>query len=167
MKPIKYFGLLTLIGLIFSSCQDSSLEPDPQFVQIYLKYSFKNELNTFENTFQKDLVMDGTIKVKFWLTENEQNEIFEKAHSVNYFAMRDTFKYTSPDSINIIISPDPGEQTLRIKYQSEDKTTVWLYPPLENDEEFNHLLDLRQFIIAIIESKPAYRLLPPAKGGYD
>ena len=50
--------------------------------------------------------------------------------------MRETFKYISPDSITVIISPDPGEQILRIKYQSEDKTTVWSSSPLENDEQF-------------------------------
>ena len=167
MKSLKAFGFLILFGLLISSCQDSPVEPDPQFVQIYLKYGFRNELNTFENTYQKDLVLDGTIKVNFWLTEDEQNKILEQANSVNYFAMRDTFKYLSPDSLIVIISPDPGEQILRINYQSKDKTTVWSYPTPENDEEFNDLLELRQFIITIIESKPAYKLLPPASGGYD
>jgi len=167
MKLLKYFGFLILLGLLSSSCQDSPTEPDQQFVQIFLKYGFRNELNTFENTFQKDLVMDGVIKVNFWLSEKEQNKILEKVNAVNYFAMRDTFKYISPDSITVIISPDPGEQILRIKYQSEDKTTVWSYPPLENDEEFNDLLELRQYIITIIESKPGYKHLPPARGGYD
>jgi len=167
MKLLKYFLFLTLLSLLFSSCQDSPVEPEPQFVQIFLKYDFRNELNTFENTFQKDLVMDGVIKVNFWLSEEEQNKILEKINEVNYFAMRDTFKYVSPDSIIVIISPDPGEQILRIKYQSEDKTTVWSYPALENDEEFNKLLVLRHYIITIIESKPRYKHLPPARGGYE
>ena len=164
MKKLIIFGILILF---ISSCQDSLVEPDPQFVQIYFKYGFRNELNTFTNTYQKDLVMDGTIKVKFWLTEIEQNRILEKANAVNYFAMRDTFKYVSPDSINVYISPDPGVQLLRIKYQSEDKTTVWRYPTPENDEEFNDLLELQHYIVTMIESKREFKVLPQARGGYD
>ena len=68
MKIIKYFLVLVLLCLSLLSCQESSVEPEIQFVQIYLKNGFKTELNTFENTFQKDLVMDGVMKVKFWLT---------------------------------------------------------------------------------------------------
>jgi hypothetical protein len=167
MKNVKIFLVLLITGLIFSSCQDSFVEPEDQFVQIFLKYGFKNKLNTFENTFQKDLVRDGVIKVKFWLTAAEQNKILEKANSVYYFSMPDTFKNVSPDSIEVHFNPNPGEQTLRIKYQSNDKTTIWTYPLLENNKQLDDLMELRQFIIGIIESKPEYKNLPPANGGYD
>ena len=164
-RPITFFFLL-LFGLFLSSCQDSPVEPENQFVQIYFKYGFKNELNTFKNTFQKDLVMDGVIKVKFWLTAVEQNSILEKANSINYFSMPDTFKYISKDSIMVSIDPNPGEQILRIKYKTKDKTTIWTYPLVENNNQFNDLLELRQFIITIIESKPEYKKLPAQRGGY-
>jgi hypothetical protein len=167
MKIIKYFLVLVLLCLSLLSCQESSVEPEIQFVQIYLKNGFKTELNTFENTFQKDLVMDDVMKVKFWLTAEEQNKILEKANLLNYFSMPDTFINNSPDSISVSINPDPGEQVLRIKYQSNDKTTVWSYPLLENNAQFDNLLELRQCIITIIESKPEYKKLPPARGGYN
>jgi hypothetical protein len=166
MKRIKSFFVLLLLVSLLSSCQDSSVEPETQFVQIYFKYSFKNELNTFENTYQKDLVLDGVIKVKFWLTAEEQNRILEKANSINYFSLPDTFKYISQDSITVSINSNPGEQILRIKYQMNDKTTLWTYPLLENDTQFNDLLELRQFIITIIESKPEFKKLPAHRGGY-
>jgi hypothetical protein len=166
MKIKIYFAFIVFLSYWILSCQDSPTEPDPQYVQIFLKYGFRNELNTFENTYQKDLVLDGTIKVKFWLSAEEQNKILEKANVINYFSMRDTFKLVSPDSTIVIISPDPGEQILRIKYQTNDKTTFWNYPAPENDEEFNELMQLRQYIIMIIESKVSYKLLPPARGGY-
>jgi hypothetical protein len=153
--------------LLILSCQDSSLSPDEQFVQIYFKYNFKNVLNTFDNTFQKDLVEDGVVKIKFWLKEEEQNKILEKANLLNYFLMPDTFISDFSDSIAVSINPDPGEQVLRIKYQTNDKTTFWNYPPLQNNAQFNDLLELHRFIISIIESKQEYKDLPPAKGGYD
>ena len=167
MKKIKYFSILVLLCLLLFSCQKSSVEPETQFVQVYLKYGFKNELNTFENAFQKDLVMDGVIKVKFWLTAKEQNKIIEKANLLNYFSMPDTFINNSPDSIAVSINPDPGEQILRIKNLSKNKITLWSYPPLENNAQFDDLLELRQYIVTIIESKPEYKKLPPARGGYD
>ncbi|GAB6283109.1 MAG: hypothetical protein STSR0008_18650 [Ignavibacterium sp.] len=167
MKRIKHLLILVLLSLLLSACKDSSVEPETPFVQIYFKYNFKNELNTFENTFQKDLVFDGVIKVKFWLTEEEQNKILEKANLVNFFSMPDTFIHSSSDSILVSINPDPGEQVLRIKYQSYDKTTLWNYPPLQNNEQFNDLIKLQQYIVSIIESKPEYKKLPPARGGYD
>jgi len=111
--------------------------------------------------------MDGVIKVKFWLSEEEQTKIFEKANALNYFSMPDTFINDSSDSIAVSVNPDPGEQVLRIKYQSNDKTTLWNYPPLENNPQFNDLIELRLYIVNIIESKPEYKNLPPAKGGYD
>ena len=163
----KIFIVLLLFSLCFTSCQDTIVEPENQFVQIYMNYGFKNELNTFKNTYQKDLVLEGVKKVRFWLTEEEQNKILEKANIVNYFSMPDTFKYNPQDSINVIINPDPGEQILRIKYMSKDKTTIWTFPILESKTDFNNLLELRQFIITIIESKPEYRKLPPSRGGND
>jgi hypothetical protein len=165
MKKQKIFFIL-LSGLLFSACQDSPVESEEQFVKIYFKYGFRNELNTFAKTFQKDLIMDGVIKVEFWLTADEQNNILEKANALNYFAMPDTFKYISQDSINVSIDPDPGEQILRIQYRLLDKTIVWTYPPVENNSQFNDLLELQKFIITIIESKPEYKQLPAARGGY-
>ncbi|MBU2447384.1 MAG: hypothetical protein KJ666_17675 [Bacteroidetes bacterium] len=167
MKYINIFLFIVVSFVMFTSCKDSSsVEPETQFVQIYFKYDFKNELNTFENTFQKDLVLDGVRKINFWLSTEEQNSILEKVNEINYFSMPDTFKYISEDSVSVSIEPNPGEQILRIKYQSKDKTTIWTYPVVENDSRFTDLLALRKYIKSIIELKQEYKRLPPARGGY-
>lgn len=167
MKLLNIFLLFTC--LIFFACKGNFVEPENQFVQLYFKYGFKNELNTFENTFQKDLIMDGVIKVSFWLTDEEQNSILEQANLIDYFSMPDTFKYVPQDSITYSISPDPGEQVLRIKYKMNDKTTIYTYPfPIitQDDTRFNNLKELRQHIVRIIESKLLYKLLPEPRGAY-
>jgi hypothetical protein len=166
MKYVNIILLLAVSLILFSSCNDSSVEPDIQFVQVYFKYEFKNELNTFENTFQKDLVLDGVKKIDFWLSTEEQNNILKKAKEINYFTFPDTFKFIPKDNISVSIDPNPGDQILRIKYQSKDKTTIWTYPVVENDSQFIELLELRKYIKSIIESKPEYKSLPPARGGY-
>lgn len=167
MKRTKTFLFIAASFIIFTSCKETSVEPVEQVVQIYFTYGFENELNTFENTFQKDLVWDGVKKIDFWLTTEEQNSILEKADAIDFFALPDTFKYISQDSVSVHIDPDPGEQILRIKYQSKDKTTIWSYPTVENDSRFNDLLELRNYIRTIIESKQEYKSLPAARGGYD
>ena len=166
MKIKNKFILLIPLCFIFLSCNDSIIQPEEQFVQIYFKYDFKNELNTFENTYQKDLILDGVIKVPFWLTAEEQNKILNKANEVNFFSLPDTFKYSSGDTI-VIIEPNPGEQILRIKFEGKDKTTTWIFYISENDPQFNDLIELKKYIISIIESKPEYKRLPPRRGGYN
>lgn len=166
MKNQKLIFIVPLLCLFLLSCQDSSVEPENQFVQIYFKYDFKNELNTFENTYQKDLVLDGVVKVKFWLTAEEQTSILEKANEINYFSLPDTFRYIPQDSIAVSINPNPGEQILQIKYQTNYKTIIWTYPLNEDNAQVKDLIELQNFIISIIESRPEYKKLPPRKGGY-
>jgi len=103
--------------------------------------------------------------VPFWLTAEEQNKILNKVNEVDFFSMPDTFQYSSEDSI-IILIPDPGEQILRIKYEQKDKTIIWSFLVLANNQQFNELLQFKNFIISIIESKPEYKILPPHRGGY-
>jgi len=163
---INIYLVSLILCFIFLSCNESIIEPEEQFVQIYFKYSFKNELNTFKNTFQKDLVLDGVIKVPFWLTADEQNKILDKANEYDFFSMPDTFDYSSLDTILLTIEPNPGKQILRIKFEGKDKITLWKYPIIENDSQLTNLFELRKFIISIIEAKPEYKTLPSARGGY-
>jgi hypothetical protein len=166
MKNSKIIFVLSLLCLFFFSCQDNPVETDEQFVQIYFKYDFRNELNTFDNTYKKDLVLDGVIKVKFWLTAEEQNKILAKVIELNYFLLPDTLKYIPQDSIYVSIEPNPGEQKLRIKYLSNDKAIIWTYPLNDDNADVKALYALQNFIITIIESKPEYKRLPPRRGGY-
>lgn len=164
MKPIKYFLILTLLPIL--SCNENIIQPDEQFVNILFKYDFKNELDTFNNTYQKDLVLDGLKKIDFWLTTDEQNQIIEKANQLNFFLLPDTILADAP----VQITPNPG-QFLRIKTETEDHSILWNIIleefQTEQYEDFLKVEQLAEFIRLIIESKPEYKKLPPANGGYD
>jgi hypothetical protein len=158
---IFYAGIINL--LMLDACSELSNDPaDPQFVQIHFQYGFKNELNTFNGTYQKDLVMDGIIKVPFWLTTSEQNMIVEKVLAVNFFAFPDTF-YRIQD---LIAEPDPSPDFLRVKYGNYEKAVVWFLPMDTNNSYAQSLRELAELIKAIIEANPEYKKLPPARGGY-
>jgi hypothetical protein len=44
----------------------------------------KNELNTFDQTFTKDMVMDPSVTVKMKLSDNELNSIYQKINNLNF-----------------------------------------------------------------------------------
>jgi hypothetical protein len=158
--------VLTIFLAAAGSCSKSSnvVEPvrDIQNVKVHLQYGFADELDTFRQTFQKDLVMDGTIRSPFWLTSGEQDAILQKAMEIGFFSF--------PDSIQkekgVHLSPDPSPDMLRIQYQGQDQTVVWFYPPDPNEVRVKPLLELQDLIVKIIQAKPEYKALPPANGGY-
>jgi hypothetical protein len=43
---------------------------------------------------------------------------------------------------------------------------AWLYPLRPDNKNSERINNLVEFIIGIIESKPEYKALPPARGGY-
>jgi len=164
MRRISVLFSLSMLSLfVLDSCSSLSNNPtDPQSLQIKFQYGFRNELNTAEGTYQKDLVMDGIIKVPFWLTTNEQKTILEKMSAIQFFSFPDTL-HRAP---GLLIEPDPSPDFLRLKYQGEEKSVIWYYPLDSRSEYSQPLSELTELIKQIIESKPEYKKLPPAQGGY-
>ena len=161
------FGILKILcwSLLIYSCSKTITAPDPQFLKIHFYYGSGNELNTFEQTYTKDLVLDRYITVDFWLTEAEQETIRNKLYAADFFSFPDTLIYQIGfDSIMVRIEPDPGWQFLQVADENRDKIVYWRYPFPEGNEFVPRLVELKNLIIDIIESKPEYQALPPARG---
>lgn len=166
LRQQKYLTFILTAALILS-CKEAPLEPDLQFLGIHFHYGFENELNTFEQFFQKDLVLDGIIATSFWLTTGEQDLILARVKNIQFFDFPDTIRYEmGPDSIMVTTCPNPGVQFLRIQYGDQDKTVYWYLPLPVNNDYATLLTELVVMIIDVIESKPEYQSLPPAEGGY-
>jgi len=158
-------NFLFLICILFVGCCGALSDKDyePQLVQIFLHHGQLDEVNTFEETLTKDLI-PGTVKTSFWFTKREQEIILSTAERYGFFNFPDTI-LAKPD---ITIRPDHGAEILHIKEGSRDKTVVWFYPPdQEKFKYFSLLIELRNLILNIVESKPEYKVLPPRKGGYQ
>ena len=165
-KNLLILLLVLSWSLIIAGCSKTITEPDPQLLKIHCYYGFGNVLNTFEQLYTKDLVLDGYITVDFWLTEAEQERIKNKLDAVDFFSFPDTLIYQmGPDSIMVRMEPDPGWQFLRIADENRDKTVYWRYSFREGNEFVPSLLELKNLIIDIIEAKPEYKKLPPTRGG--
>jgi hypothetical protein len=66
---------LFMIALAFFdlSCTDLGISPDNRNFDVKLRYGIlaRNELNTFQNTYTKDLILDGTITVPFVVSDEK------------------------------------------------------------------------------------------------
>ncbi len=132
-------------------------------MQIQYKYNFKDELNTFDNFYQKDLVLDGVVKVNFRLTKDEQSKILAKVYETNFFSLPDTLINRAP----VEMTPNPI-QYLRIKYGNKENAVVWNYILYEyQTDQYKRLRELSNYLTNIIEAKPEYKILPSRHGGYD
>ena len=165
MKRLPFLPVL-FIALMMSlfGCDQGPepQKPDEQFVKLLFQYSFRDELDTFNCTLTKDLVLDGTITVPFWLTTAEQESVLSELKRSDFFNLPDTLQRTDIISID----PTPGSQLLRVYVNGQSKTVVWSYL-IDPDLPLNQrILGLSCAIQTIIESKPEYKRLPQARGGY-
>jgi len=139
---------------------------DPQFLRVYYRNGL-DVLDTFHGTYQKDLVEAGTTNAPMWLTTREQQILLEALQENSFFTLPDVI-HAQP---NVIVFPSHGPDTLRVEYEGRTKTVVWYWPlPIATnplDDVGARVLDIRSILWDIIFSKPEYKALPPAKGGYQ
>jgi hypothetical protein len=126
------------------------------------KYSGRiNELNTFEGTYTKDLVANGSVTIRLILTQEELTQIKQKVDEIGFFSYPDSF----PENPNSIISPQ-FDFYLKIQNSSVSKEVSWNTNSLIDGNIGDNLYQLTRYIVSLIEQKPEFKALPPPFGGY-
>lgn len=125
----------------------------------------RNELNTFENTYTKDLILDGTFTIPLYLARADFDSIEVKMEQIGFFSYPDTFVVTSRDSIRSFITPN-NTYDFEVVSRSITKNLCWDDAIIASDARGARLRELIALIRKIVESKPEYQRLPPARGGY-
>jgi len=138
--------------------------PDPQFVKFQFKYDFGNIVDTFNGTLTKDLILDGSIRIPFWLTTMEQEALLTELARADFFNLPDTILALSRGGV--VSEPNPGPNFLRVQTERHEKNVVWFYPLDLSDPNSQTVRKLSTAIWRIIESNAQYKRLPPARGGY-
>ncbi len=151
-----------ILPLVLACDLGEASKPDPQFLQIQLRYGFGNVVNTFDGTLTKDLVLDGTITVPFWFTTAEQNLIISELDRAGFYDLPDTVHQIT----GVSIDPNPGSQLLCVQGNQGQKSVVWFLPPDQTNDYGQAIQQLASAIWAIVEAKAEYKQLPPARGGY-
>ena len=133
---------------------------DEQLVKIHLQFGFVDELNTFEGTFTKDLVEDGSITVEFWFSKEDQESIIELAQEVSFFSLPNTI----PTKPGVGMDPNPSPDSLRINFEDMDNKVVWSYPNDPEDIDYMKVIELSEHIMSLVKESETYKLLPEARG---
>lgn len=116
-----------------------------------------NELNTFKQTYTKDLIMDGTVTTKLRLSDSELWAIYQKIIDLNLFDGK-----IDPVDKRIILIPS-SDYYLKVQIDSEQKELSWTNKHGKINDRLQQFTD---YVISIIQSKDEYKRLPAAKGGY-
>jgi hypothetical protein len=136
-------------------------ENDP--FNLIFKYGIgaKNELFTFNNSFTKDLVSNGTITTTLVLSKEELYGIQQKIIELNVFSYPDSFP------LHPFYHVDPkADFYIRIQNGDRIKEVSWNSESLIENNMQEKLDQLKAYIITSIEQKPEYKALPTPSGGY-
>ncbi|MDQ0878854.1 hypothetical protein QFZ77_007513 [Paenibacillus sp. V4I3] len=122
----------------------------------------KNEINTYQDTVTKDLIMNGDITAKITFTLEEMRSIYENMREINIMGTKELV----PTNKNCSSIPY-NEDSWKISVDGETKTFTWSDKNCDVTSDAKQLLGLRTFIQHIVAGKDSYKELPKAEGGYE
>jgi hypothetical protein len=163
-KPLSL--LIAIVLLVISGCSGKNNMPDdmPNDFDFLVQFGVgsKNEINTFDNTVTKDLVIDGTITKKIPLTKEEIKKVYEKMKEVNVLES----KKLEPKKKRCMQTPY-GEDNWKIKLNGETITFNLSEEYCNPTKDAKQLIELRNYIFGMVMNKEEYKQLPESRGGYD
>lgn len=119
----------------------------------------RNELNTFDGTFTKDLIMDGTIKTRLILSQQELSQVKTKLLDMGFFDYPATFQSKGA------ISPR-SDYFIKVQMGNVTKEVTWYSDSNLGAKTNADLNELYHTLHGIITQKIEYKLLPAPSGGY-
>lgn len=161
---IPLFLAISLLGAM--GC-DNGTPGEPDFNLIF-KYGVtaRNELNTFEGTYTKDMVLDPPITIELRLSREEMDQIYQKMSEIDFFSYPDEFSVSVPAGKLIGILTPHSSYYFKVEYESWIKELRWEDDITNPDEKADRLRELIIFIRNIIESKDEYKELPEPTSAY-
>ncbi|MFC1949538.1 hypothetical protein ACFLW0_05140 [Chloroflexota bacterium] len=160
-------GLALIVAVIgLTGC--SAPPADVSNFNLIFRYGVtaRNELNTFEGTYTKDMIMDPSITVELSLTEEELDRIYQKMVEIDFFDYPDEFSVPiAPGGLVTMVTPY-SSYYFEVEYDSTVKELRWEDEIMNQNEEADKLRELIRLIRDIIESKEEYKELPSPTSGY-
>ena len=162
--------LFAFVAFILVSCgpfgNNESTLPDtrPADFNFVLNYGVlaKNQIDTYQGTYTKDLILDGTATTALALSDQEMAEIYAKMRAIDIMSYPDVFKPAS----DIHMMPFQS-YSLTITANGANKSITWDDESNSNSPQATRLRELFTRIHEIVITKDAYKNLPEASGGYD
>ena len=164
--------IASLALLIAVSGMASCSAPPPVQSDFSLIFQYgvgaKNELNTFEGTYTRDMVMDPSITVNLSLTEEELDRIYQKMVEIDFFDYPDRFSVSVLPSESVGMVTPYSSYYFKVEYDSGIKEVWWDAEiiNIHENEKADRLRGLIKLITDIIEAKEEYQRLPEPTSGY-
>lgn len=164
---MKLRSLLLVFVLMPLSCTDTIISVQERDFNFIFKYGVdaKNVLNTFNNLYTKNLLLDGSITVPFMLTDNEMQSVYQKMLEIDFFKYPQHFVIYTRDTIIHYLAPY-ATYDYEVEYESITKHVHWKDSIIRHDSSAIRLKELINLIENIIQSSPQYLQLSPARCGY-
>jgi len=166
-KWLLVAGLALIVAFIgLAGCANPPAEVSS--FNLIFKYGVtaRNELNTFEGTYTKDMVMDPSITINLSLTEEELDRIYQKIVEIDFFDYPDEFSVPVEEGELVTIVTPYSSYYFKVEYDSSIKELRWEDEIMNPNDEANKLRELIQLIRDIIELKEEYKELPAPTSGY-
>ena len=166
-KWLLIAGLALIVAVIgLAGCATSPAEVSS--FNLIFKYGVmaKNELNTFDGTYTKDMVMDPSITVELSLTEAELDRIYQKMVEIDFFDYPEEFSVPVEEGGLVTMVTPYSSYYIKVEHDSTIKELRWEDEIKNENKEADKLRELIQLIRDIIESKEEYKELPSPTSGY-
>ncbi|GAE26937.1 hypothetical membrane protein [Halalkalibacter wakoensis JCM 9140] len=161
MQRLCFFLLMLWILSACTSTNNVLPEEKPNDFAFSLKYGVTaaNELNTYENTYTKDLVVAGTATTDLILSNEEVQVIYEKFRNANVVELPEEKGGSTcmePHNRYELFMTVAGEE-YHLKWDTSCESSA-----------FNHWEETMNYINReMIYPKEEYQSLPEPTGGYD
>jgi hypothetical protein len=169
-KIISVLVLLMMVGCNPSKPKQAAELNDTTNFNFIFKYGVggKMVLNTFDNTFTWDMVVDPPIVINLSLSKKELNEIQEKIIDIGFFDYPDTFRIIIPPNGSGCYEEPYSSYYFKVKCDSVIKELWWEAEIVEpKDKKVENLMELIELIVNIIVSKEEYKKLPTPRALYQ
>jgi hypothetical protein len=149
--------------LVGMELQNPYIPPRKGDFNLIFKYGVgaKNVLNTFDNTYTKDMVMSPPITIRLYLSDEEIEQIRQKMFEIGFFSYPESF----PLSTGGGVTPS-SDYYIKVQNGSAIKEVSWNSNSHLDGNVEDNLRQLVRCITDVVEQRPEYKALPPPNGGY-
>ncbi len=156
--------LLTACSLFINPVSMPENMPDDFDFSIKFGFDKKNEINTYDGTVTKDLIMDGTATATITFIHEEKQNIYDRMKEINITETKKlTPKLTDRTCFQEPHEDDEWKITINGETYKHSISGEYCHPT----DDAKELIELRNEIFRMVEGKKAYQDLPEARGGYD
>jgi len=181
----RYFWcpvLVVLLVVAFSGCENSDravvqqAESMPTDFNFTLKFGYagKNVIDTYQGTFTKDLIINGTETIPFVIPEEKMKEIYASFVANSIIDLPGDINTAAEIPIEAITVWTTPADSYSLIYTCKGVTQTILCEdggPWDADtgppEVYHRLKGFISFVREYIYSTEDYQNMSPAEGGYD